>query len=148
LDTTVSKQRPKPTEADLRPPQAAPPRNSLALLALLTSAVVVTTRGSDYFNLWDSMIGLIIVTVASAYRHEVGVDRAYRTAFSLIVGAGLMLIVGPLVESVLYLLYPIIDYDGPLLHTPGKIIYDSVFVGLWAVLAFLVYTMLARRQER
>ena len=148
MDTTVGKQRPEAAESDPQPPQVAPPRNSLALLALLTSAVVVTTRGSDYFNLWDSMIGLIIVTVASAYRHEVGVDRAYRTAFALIVGAGLMLIVGPVVESVLYLLYPTINSDGPLLHTPGTMIYDSVFVGLWAVLAFLVYTMLARRQDR
>lgn len=58
------------------------PRHSLALLALLTSAVVATTRGNDYFSLWDAMIGLIVVTVAAAYKHELGPDRTYRAAFS------------------------------------------------------------------
>jgi hypothetical protein len=120
---------------------------SLALLALLTSAVVVMTRGSDYFNLWDSMIGLIIVLVAAAYKHEVGVDRVYRAAFSLIVGAGLMLIVGPLAESVLYHVQPVIEYDGPLLQTPDKMMYDAVFVGVWGVFAATVYVMLARQQK-
>ena len=137
----------QPAEVEPPPPQLMPQRNSLALLALLISAVVVTTRGSDYFNLWDSMIGFIIVTVAGAYKHEIGVDRAYRTAFSLIVGAGLMLIVGPLVESGLYYVFPVIDYDGPLLQTPGKILYDGVFVGLWAVFAALVYTVLTLRRQ-
>jgi hypothetical protein len=144
METTINK--PRPAEVDPQPPQLMPPRNSLALLALLTGAVVSTTRGSDYFNLWDSMIGFIIVTVAGAYKHEIGVDRAYRTAFSLIVGAGLMLIVGPLVESGLYYVFPVIDYDGPLLQTPGKILYDGVFVGLWAVFAVLVYSILTRRR--
>jgi hypothetical protein len=147
VGTVVKKKRREALDLEPERPQLAPPPNSLALLALLTSAVVVTTRGSDFFNLWDSMIGLIIITVASAYRHEVGVERAYRAAFSLIVGAGLMLIVGPLVESALYYEYPIIEYDGPLLHTPGKMIYDGVFVGLWAVFAMIVYTVLAHRQE-
>lgn len=147
MGTVVKKKRREALDIVPERPQLAPPRNSLALLALLTSAVVVTTRGSDFFNLWDSMIGLIIVIVATTYRHEVGIDRAYRAAFSLIVGAGLMLIVGPLVESALYYSYPTIEYDGPLLHTPGKMIYDGVFVGLWAVFAIVVYAVFAHRQE-
>lgn len=148
MDQTVEKHATTPSE-----PQSADPARpadspgSLALLALLTSAVVVMTRGSDYFNLWDSMIGLIIVSVAGAYKHEIGSDRPYRVAFSLIVGAGLMLIVGPLAESALYHLLPVIEYDGPLLQTPGKMIYDAVFVGLWALFAVAVYAALPRWQK-
>ena len=148
METTISNTpNLQPAGVEPQAAQLLPPRNSLALLALLTGAVVSTTRGSDYFNLWDSMIGFIIVTVAGAYKHEIGVDRAYRAAFSLIVGAGFMLIVGPLAESALYSAYPVIDYDGPLLQTPGKLIYDGVFVGMWALFAALVYTLLTLRRQ-
>jgi hypothetical protein len=122
-----------------------PQRQSLALLALLTSAVVAVTRGSDFFSLWDSMLGLIIVLVAAAYRHEVGPDRTYRAAFALIVGTGMMFIVGPFLESAIYAVKGTLRYDGPFLQTPDKMIYDGIFVGVWALFAFVIYLLLHRR---
>jgi hypothetical protein len=118
---------------------------SLALLALMTSGVVVMTRGNDYFSLWDSVVGVIMLSVAAAYRHEVGIDPYYRLAFSLIVGAGLMFVVGPFLESAIYYVHPDIAYEGPLLQTPGKLGYDGVFVAVWLSFAALVYFTLARR---
>lgn len=50
-----------------------------------------------------------------------------------------MFIVGPFVESALYLMKPALSYEGPLLQTPDKPIYDGVFVGLWLVFALLVH---------
>jgi hypothetical protein len=128
------------------------PRNSsplsLALLALLTSAVVVMSRGNDYFSLWDSMVGLIIVLVAAAYRQEISTDPIYyRLAFSLIVGAGLLFIVGPFVESAIYYADPVINYNGPLLLTPDKLEYDLVFVGIWAFFAVLVFIILPHLKD-
>jgi hypothetical protein len=121
------------------------PRQSLALLALLTSAVITVTRGSDFFSLWDSMLGLIIVLVAAAYRHEVGTERTYRAAFALIVGTGMMFIVGPFLESAIYAVKGTLQYDGPFLQTPDKMIYDGIFVGMWGVFAFVIYLLLHRR---
>jgi Mn2+/Fe2+ NRAMP family transporter len=43
---------------------------SLALLALLTSAVVVMMRGNEFFTLWDSVIGLIVLSVAVLFTIE------------------------------------------------------------------------------
>lgn len=120
---------------------------SLALLALMTSGVVVMSRGNDYFSLWDSVIGTIMLIVAAAYKHEVGIDPYYRLAFSLIVGASLMFVVGPFVESAFYYFYPSVEYEGPLLLTPGKLAYDGVFVGLWLLFAALAYCTFVRPEK-
>lgn len=125
--------------------QERPQRQSLALLALLTSAVVTVTGGNEFFSLWDSMLGLIIVLVAAAYRHEVGPDRIYRAAFALIVGTGMMFIVGPFLESAIYAVKGTLQYDGPFLETPDKMIYDGIFVGVWGLFAFVIYLHLNRR---
>jgi hypothetical protein len=117
---------------------------ALALLAVLTGAIVQVTQSEIPFSPWQTIVGLIMVASAQAYGKQIsrGWD-AEALAFAMIFAAGIVFSLGFVLEQALPgigLSWTEPSGDGK--PKPGFLsrnLEDDIYFAIWACLTVIVF---------
>lgn len=114
---------------------------TLPLLALAVAAIVTIIMTEGQFTLWESMIGLILISIEVG---ESGKDFPgfwHEAAFSGIIGLSVLITLGFAIDRLFFEWQEIEDQEYPLCTTGRK--REITFFVIWAVLT--VASFLVRR---
>jgi hypothetical protein len=119
---------------------------ALALLAVLTGAIVQVTQSDTPFSPWQSIVGLIMVASAQAYGKQISRGwNAEAIAFAMIFAAGIVFSLGFVLEQALPKVG--LSWSDPA-HgekpKPGflsKNLEDDVYFVIWTFLTVLIFSI-------
>lgn len=129
--------------------EAEPARKNiaLALLAVLTGAVVQVASTEQPFSPWHTIVGLIMVASAEAYGSQISKGLKWEAAaFAMILAAGIVFSLGFVLDQAFAKIG--LSWGDPLSGKPNpgflsQHLEDDVYFTIWAVLSILI--LLVRR---
>ena len=117
---------------------------ALALLAVLTGAIVQVTQSETPFTPWQSIVGLIMVASAQAYGKQISRGwNAEALAFAMIFAAGIVFSLGFALEQLLPK-FGLSWTDPPVDGKPkpgflSKHLEDDVYFLIWGFLTIVIF---------